>query len=421
MNSLYNVSMALLAAGTAVGAVRSSKLRDMRHGHTHIFEDLRRGRAELAPEGYDVWFHAASLGEFEQARPVIERYLSMRPEASVLLSFFSPSGYNVRRNFHPRVTVVYLPFDRPALVKQFLDEAQPRMAIFVKYEFWGNFLSELKSRAIPTYIISAIFRPGQIFFKPWGGMFRRMLRCFDRLYVQDEASRLLLAGIGVDNVTVAGDTRLDRVAAIHAQARRHPQVDAFEALMPRASNPVMVAGSSWPADEDIYIPFLKSNPKVRAIIAPHEFDDQRVEAMRQRLGAEHTAVLSELEKGEPLPEGCRYLIVDCFGWLSSLYGYADFAYVGGGFGAGLHNINEAAAFGVPVIYGPNNRKFREAADLAACGGGFCVHNAAEFAKCASKFVADEDFRTAAGKKAGQYIAGNIGATDIIVADLFEQS
>ncbi len=417
MNSIYNAAMALMASAVRLGARRSDKMRRMLQGHTEVSERLRLGRRKLAPDGFDVWFHAASLGEFEQARPLIERLLAERPDMSILLTFFSPSGYEVRKDFNPGVQVAYLPFDRPDAVRAFLDEAAPRMAVFVKYEFWGNYLSELKRRGIPTYIISAIFRPGQIFFRPWGGMFRKMLGCFDRLYVQDADSEALLAGIGVTNVTVAGDTRFDRVATIRSQARRHPAVDAFRGAG-SADTPVMVVGSSWPADEDIYIPFLKRHSGVRAIIAPHEFDCERIEALRERLGRDCTAVLSELEAGAGLPTGSRYLLVDCFGWLSSLYGYADFAYVGGGFGAGLHNINEAAAFGIPVVYGPNNRKFREAAELAECGGGFCVHNASDFDRIASRMVDDEAARRSAGDKAGAYIDKHVGATAKIMADIF---
>lgn len=417
MNSLYNLGIALMASGVRAGSFHSPKMRQMLQGHSETVECLRRGRRELAPDGFDVWFHAASLGEFEQARPLIERWLELRPDSAILLTFFSPSGYNVRRNFNSRVTVAYLPFDRPGDVRTFLEEAAPRMAVFVKYEFWGNYLTELRQRGIPTYIISAIFRPGQIFFRPWGGMFRRMLGCFDRIYVQDADSAALLDGIGVDNVTVAGDTRFDRVAAVRRQARRHPQVDRF-CGQTASAGPLMVVGSSWPADEDIYIPFLQQNPEVRAVIAPHEFDAPRIDALRRRLGSGRCAVLSELEAGATLPDGCRCLIVDCFGWLSSLYGYADFAYVGGGFGAGLHNINEAAAFGVPVIYGPNNRKFREAAELAACGGGFCVRGARDFEAAASRMVGDSDARRRAGAAAGRYIETHTGATDIIMADIF---
>lgn len=418
MNSIYNFGMALMASGARLCALKSEKMSQMLSGHTEVLEKLRRGRRELAPDGFDVWFHAASLGEFEQARPVIERLLEVFPHYSILLTFFSPSGYNVRKNFNPRVCVTYLPFDRPDNVRAFIDAAAPRMAIFVKYEFWGNYLNELKRRHIPTYIVSAIFRPGQIFFRPWGGMFRKMLSCFDRLYVQDADSAALLASIGVDKVTVAGDTRFDRVATVCKQARKHPQVDRFKALV-SAQEPVMVVGSSWPQDEDIYIPFLLRSQNVRAIIAPHEFDKDRIEALRRRLGAEKCSVLSELEAGKELSPQCRYLIIDCFGWLSSLYGYADFAYVGGGFGAGLHNINEAAAFGIPVVYGPNNRKFREAAELAECGGGFCVRNATDFDRIVAELAGNVKFRKEAGSSAAHYIATHIGATDKIMKDVFK--
>ncbi len=406
-----------MAAGARVAAWRSAKIDQMLKGHEHALSDIIAGRQRLAPQGYDVWFHAASLGEFEQARTMIEKMLAHNPDAAILLTFFSPSGYNVRRNFHPRVQTAYLPFDKPQNVRQFLDAAAPRAAVFVKYEFWGNYLSELKRRGIPTYIVSAIFRPGQIFFKPWGGMFRKMLECFDHIFVQDDSSRDLLAGIGVNNVTVAGDTRFDRVAHICSQAVKRPEVEAF-LNGSDAHGPRLVVGSSWPADENVYIPFLHAHTDICAIIAPHEFDSQRICTLRNRLGESSTAVLSELRAGLKAPDKARFLIIDCFGWLSSLYGYADFAYVGGGFGAGLHNINEAAAFGIPVIYGPNNHKFKEAADMAACGAGFCIHSANEFDKVAGTLIDNKQSMLKAGKKAAEYIQSHIGATDIVMRHMF---
>ncbi len=419
MNLLYNAGISAYADAVRLAALKSTKACEMLKGQKQTLELVRKGRERLSPSGYDVWVHAASLGEFEQARPMIERLLGRKPDCAVLLTFFSPSGYTVRHNFNERVQVAYLPFDLPGRVSEFLDAACPKMAVFVKYEFWGNYLEQLRQRGIRTYIISAIFRPGQIFFRPWGGMFRGMLACFDHIYVQDEASRKLLAGIGVDNVTVAGDTRFDRVAEVRKTTFRHPVVDAFLNVSGAERQPCIVIGSSWPGDEDIYIPWLTARTGVKAIIAPHEFDAERIKNLCSRLGGGAVPLSGITSDKDSRIGSVKYLIVDCFGMLSSLYRVADFAYVGGGFGVGLHNINEAATFGIPVVYGPNNRKFREAAELKACGGGFCIRSRAEFAAVADRLIADKDFWADAGKKAGAYIESHIGATDIIMKDLFE--
>jgi len=309
---------------------------------------------------------------------MIERLRREHPEKPILLSFFSPSGFEVRKNYPFVDAVVYLPFDTPKRVRRFLDAARPSMAIFIKYEFWGNYLHELRRRGIPTYIISSIFRPGQRFFRSIGGMFRKMLRCFDRLYVQDERSRRLLKVIGVENVTVAGDTRFDRVTDVMRSTVDIPGFPGFGEQFPLR----FIAGSSWEADEDVYAPWLNSHENVAFIIAPHEFTETRLEALRNRFNAP-VVLLSEWTreiKRANLPNGqipdylksVRGIIIDSFGKLSSLYRYADMAYIGGGFGAGIHNLNEAAVYGIPVIFGPNHVKFKEAADLLACGGGLSI-------------------------------------------------
>lgn len=427
MNPLYTAGIALYGGAARIAAVGSPKVSRMLRGQAETMARLREFRATMAPDGFDVWFHAASLGEFEQARPIIDALLARDSSLRILLSFFSPSGYEVRSRYNERVAVVYLPFDTPGNVAEFLDTAKPRMAVFVKYEFWGNYLEGLKKRGIPVYIISAIFRPGQIFFRPWGGIFRKMLRCFDRLYVQDERSRSLLASIGIDKVSVVGDTRFDRVTAIRNSRKDVPEIESF---LGRRSDRgfTMVFGSSWDRDEDVYIPWLLAHPEVKAIIAPHEFDKARLDQMVNRLGRDNTVLLSELkEKYAVSPDeaarfvaGKRYVIVDCFGLLSSLYAYADVAYVGGGFGVSIHNICEAATYGIPVVFGPRHEKFKEAADLIACGGAFDIHSASDFARVMEALLGRER-RTEAGKAAGAYIAANIGASDKIMADIFPQT
>lgn len=355
---------------------------------------------------------------------MIERLRREHPEKPILLSFFSPSGFEVRKNYPFVDAVVYLPFDTPHRVRRFLDAARPSMAIFIKYEFWGNYLHELRRRGIPTYIISSIFRPGQRFFRSIGGMFRRMLCCFDRLYVQDERSRRLLRLIGVENVTVAGDTRFDRVTDV---MRSTVDIPGFPGFGERFALK-FIAGSSWGADEDIYAPWLNSREDVAFIIAPHEFNETRLEALRNRFNGP-VVLLSEWVreiKRANLPAGTlpeylthvRGIIIDSFGKLSSLYRYADVAYIGGGFGAGIHNLNEAAVYGMPVIFGPNHSKFKEAADLAECGGGFPISSKEEFKATIETITATPATLKKAGDTAGKYIRDHLGATDIIYSDLF---
>ncbi len=366
----------------------------------------------LDPDGGYIWIHAASLGEFEQGRPLIEKIREEQPDAKILLSFYSPSGYEVRKTYDKVDAVCYMPVDTPRRVKEFLDVVKPKMAIFVKYEFWGNFLEQLKRRNVPTYIISSIFRPGQSFFKPWGGMFRKMLGCFTHLYVQDEESRELLHGIGVDNVTVCGDTRLDRVLQIKAQAKEFPEI----AAMTSGDKLTLVMGSSWQPDEDIIIPYFNSHPEMKLIIAPHEFDESRLDAMMARI-KRPVARYTKLDQVDD-PSQLDCMIIDCFGILSSLYRYGDVAYVGGGFGSGIHNVPEAAVYGIPVIFGPRHEKFREALELKECGGGFAINNASQCNDIFDRLLGDTNALKQAGSAASNYITTHTGATERIYIELF---
>lgn len=422
MNLLYNTAISLYGAAAQVVSLRSRKVRKMLRGQHRTAELLRR---KLADKPGAIWFHASSLGEFEQGRPMIERLKREHPEVPVLLSFFSPSGYEVRKNYHFADAVVYLPFDTPKRVRKFLDIARPSMAVFIKYEFWGNYLEELHRRGIPTYLISSIFRPGQRFFRSGGGIFRKMLHCFTRLYVQDERSRRLLRVIGVENVTVAGDTRFDRVTDV---MRSTVDIPGFPGFASSASLR-FIAGSSWEADEDIYVPWLNAHPDVAFIIAPHEFNETRLEALRNRFTAGKVMLLSEWisfikkarHEGKPGPDWMgeiRGIIVDSFGKLSTLYRFADIAYIGGGFGAGIHNLNEAAVYGIPVIFGPNHAKFKEASDLIACGGGFSVAGREEFDETIDALLQSPSSLKESGAAAGKYIRDNLGATDRIYSEIF---
>lgn len=422
MNLIYNTAIRLYGVAAQLASLKSRKVRKMLRGQHLTFRTLRN---KLGDRPGAVWFHASSLGEFEQGRPMIERLKREHPEIPILLTFFSPSGYEVRKNYHFADCVAYLPFDTPHRVRKFLDLARPSMAIFIKYEFWGNYLGELKRRGIPTYIISSIFRPRQRFFRPGMGMFRRMLRCFNHLYVQDERSRRLLKVIGVENVTVAGDTRFDRVTDVMRSVVDIPGFPGFAEKFPLK----FIAGSSWEADEDIYVPWLNAHPEAAFIIAPHEFNETRLEALRNRFPGKKVMLLSEwikvikgAQREGKEPPGwiaeIRGIIVDSFGKLSTLYRFADIAYIGGGFGAGIHNLNEAAVYGMPVIFGPNHSKFKEAADLISCGGGFSISSAEDFNRVIDNLVANPEALAAAGNAAGNYIRSNLGATDRIYADLF---
>lgn len=416
MGPLYNLGISLYGLGIRIASVRNVKARKLVDGHRGVEAYLRSHVA--GKEGPWVWIHVASLGEFEQARPLIERLRAERPGLKLLLTFFSPSGYEVRRHYDKVDAVCYLPLDRRHAVRRFLDLVRPSMAIFVKYEFWGNYLSELRRRSIPTYIISAIFRKGQIFFRPYGGEFRKILRSFKHLYVQDEPSRKRLASIGIHNVTVAGDTRFDRVTAIMRSAIDLKSVDRFTAGVDN----IIVAGSSWPPDEELLIPWLGRHPGVKAIFAPHEFDKKRLHAMTAQLSVfGPTALMSQIRPSTDM-ERLRFIVVDSFGLLAGLYRKATIAYVGGGFGTGIHNINEAAAYGIPVVFGPRHGKFKEAADLIACGGAFDVHDADSLDDVLGRLTAaDTTARTKAGRAAGDYIAASVGATDKIFDDIFNNS
>lgn len=407
MTPFYDFAIHLYSLGVKIASLRHDKARKIIDGQAVTMQRLKK---ELSPEGGYIWIHAASLGEFEQGRPLIEMIRRNHPDAKILLTFFSPSGYEVRHNFPLVDAVVYLPFDTKKNVRQFLDTVKPRMAIFVKYEFWGNYLNELKLRGIPTYIISAIFRKSQPFFKPWGGEFRKMLTYFTHIYVQDEGSRELLAGIGIKNVTVAGDTRFDRVTDIMESCVEIPQA----AALTRDASLTIVAGSTWPPDESYLLPCFNAHPGMKLIIAPHEVNEERIAAIESQLNRPScrlsTATPEEAAK-------CDCIIVDCYGKLSSAYRYGNIAYIGGGFGVGIHNLNEAAVYDIPVIFGPHYHKFKEARDLIKCKGGFSFSNKEEFDAIIEPIVNDKKLREQYGKNAGNYIKENLGATRIIYADI----
>ena len=361
-----------------------------------------------------IWFHASSLGEFEQGRPLIEKIKAEHPEYKILLTFFSPSGYEVRKNYGGADVVCYLPFDTPYRVKKFLDLSKPVMAIFIKYEFWDNYLSELKRRNIPVYIVSAIFRKEQLFFKWYGGMYRKVLSYFTHIFVQDDASRELLSKYGVTNVSVFGDTRFDRVQDVYKNTKQVPMVDLFVNNNRSDNQLTMVAGSSWQQDEEVYLNYFNDHPELKLIIAPHEIHKDHlmhIESMLKRPSIR----LSEATEKDIKGKSC--LIVDSFGLLSSIYRYGDLAYIGGGFGAGIHNVLEAAVYGIPVIFGPKYQKFKEARDLLQVGGAFSITDEKTFESKKEELTTYRDLLEAAGVAAGDFVKSNIGATNRIIASI----
>ena len=361
-----------------------------------------------------IWFHASSLGEFEQGRPLIEKIKAEHPEYKILLTFFSPSGYEVRKNYGGADVVCYLPFDTPYRVKKFLDLSKPVMAIFIKYEFWDNYLSELKRRNIPVYIVSAIFRKEQLFFKWYGGMYRKVLSYFTHIFVQDDASRELLSKYGVTNVSGFGDTRFDRVQDVYKNTKQVPMVDLFVNNNRSDNQLTMVAGSSWQQDEEVYLNYFNEHPELKLIIAPHEIHKDHlmhIESMLKRPSIR----LSEATEKDIKGKSC--LIVDSFGLLSSIYRYGDLAYIGGGFGAGIHNVLEAAVYGIPVIFGPKYQKFKEARDLLQVGGAFSITDEKTFESKMEELSTYRDLLEAAGAAAGDFVKSNIGATNRIIASI----
>ena len=382
------------------------KARLMRFGQWKTNSILRE---KIDRNAKYIWFHASSLGEFEQGRPLMERLRRMHPEYKILLTFFSPSGYEVRKNYEGADVVCYLPFDTPGNVRSFLRLARPCMAFFIKYEFWNNYLHACRRRQIPVYSVSSIFRENQIFFRWYGGTYRDVLKCVTHFYVQNERSRELLASKGITNVTVVGDTRFDRVLDICHQAKELPIVEAF-----KKNAIIQVAGSSWPPDEDLIIPYFNEHPEMKLILAPHVIGEshlKEIESKLKRPFVRYTQATVENVKSADC------LIIDCFGLLSSIYRYGEMAYVGGGFGVGIHNVPEAAVYGVPVVIGPNNKKFQEAQALLQSGGCLEVTDTATYNTVMDRMLSDKTFLQERGRLAGQYIAGNAGAADIIFNDV----
>ncbi len=403
---MYELVICLYTLGVAVVSLFNPKARKMWKGGHDAFRVLRE---QVRPDSQYVWFHAASLGEFEQGRPIIERLRAEHPEYKILLTFFSPSGYEVRKNYEGADIVCYLPLDTYFSARRFLSLVRPKAAFFIKYEFWWNYLHILKRRGIPVYSVSSIFREGQVFFRWYGKTYSNVLKCFTHFFVQNDESRRLLARLGITNVSITGDTRFDRVLQIKRQAKKLPLVEAF-----KQDYKVFVAGSSWPPDEDIFIRYFNERRDWKLIIAPHVIGEDHLRQIMSKLERK-TVRLTKATEADVREADC--LIVDCFGLLSSIYGYGDVAYIGGGFGVGIHNVLEAAVWGMPVIFGPNNKRFHEAQGLKACGGGIEIDSYEQFAAVMDTYVADKKALEEDSAKAAGYVADNAGATDGILGSV----
>lgn len=389
--------------GIAIASLFNEKVKKMWRGEREAIKTLRQ---KVDPNAQYVWFHAASLGEFEQGRPLMERIRKQHPEYKILLTFFSPSGYEVRKDYEGADIITYMPIDTIRNAQRFLRAVRPVMAFFIKYEFWYNYLHILKHRNVPTYSVSSIFRPGQIFFKWYGVHYKHVLNCFTKFFVQNEQSRQLLSQIGIDCVEVTGDTRFDRVLKIRDDAKQLPIVEAF-----RDGKQVFIAGSSWQPDEDIFIPFFNEHKDWKLIIAPHVIGEDHLQQILSKLNRK-TVRYTQTTAEEARQAEC--LIIDCFGLLSSIYNYGDVTYVGGGFGVGIHNVVEAAVWNKPVIFGPNNQRFMEARDLISAEGGFEITSATDFNALMQRFIDEEDYRLSSGTKAGSYVASRAGVADKIL-------
>jgi 3-deoxy-D-manno-octulosonic-acid transferase len=407
---LYNIFISLFVFGIKVASFFNPKAKLWIEGRKGILDKMEKALAGVQVKEKIAWFHCASLGEFEQGRPVIEAFREALPDHRIFLTFFSPSGYEIRRKYPGADYVFYLPADRAVTAERFIKILSPDIVFFIKYEYWYNYLHVLQQRGITTCMVSAIFRPSQPFFRWYGSWFRKQLRNLTWFFVQDTESEQMLRKIGVQQVSVSGDTRFDRVAAIATQNKPVDGIDEF-----CKGSLVMLAGSTWPEDEKIILPFIIENKtNYKFIIAPHEVDKARIGALTSQLGS---AVLLFSQANAMTLREARILVIDSIGFLSALYRYAFISYVGGGFGAGIHNILESAAFGVPVIFGPNYERFREARDLIREGGAAGIKNEEEFRTAFTRFTDLPGERNRASSVCTRYVATHKGATGHILKHL----
>ncbi|HIZ85292.1 MAG TPA: 3-deoxy-D-manno-octulosonic acid transferase [Candidatus Coprenecus stercoravium] len=420
MRPLYNTGIYLYYLAASVAALFNRKAALFISGRKGLVKSLEEKLKDRGDRN-TAWFHCSSVGEFEQARPVIEKLRRDYPQTFIFLTFFSPSGYELRKNYDVADAVAYLPMDTRRNVRRFLDIVRPSVAVFVKYEFWYNYLISLRKSGVPTYIISAIFRPDQIFFKWYGAFMREALRCYNLLFVQNEESSRLLAGLGIDNVVIAGDTRFDRVKEIcDTNNVRNEVVETFA-----GDRMTWVAGSTWDGDEAVICGALKGLSDNRLVLVPHEVGPQRISDIQRRFSEYSVVLYSECE-GKDVEEYRRkvqeadILVIDCVGILSKIYKYGSFAYIGGGFNpSGIHNILEAATYGCPVVFGPHYSKFQEARDLVALGGAFSVTSSGQLHPILEKWTGVPDALSVPSKVCTDYIESHLGASDMIMERIFK--
>ncbi len=405
MRILYNIVLFLYFKVIFLASFVNVRAKKLCAGQKNIFEILKQ---KVNSDEQYIWFHAASLGEFEQGRPVIERLKAEKPSLKIILTFFSPSGYEIRKNYAGADIVSYLPFDSRKNAKKFIKIVKPVQAIFIKYEFWPNYLLELNKAQIPSYAISAIFRPSQVFFKPYGSWYRNLLKTFSHIFVQDENSMELLTKFGLNNASIAGDTRFDRVVDGIVNAKTDSLVESFI----EKEEKVIVAGSSWPKDEELLLRYIAENKGVKLILVPHEINETHLKTIDS---LNKSKCLRYTQTNENEVKSSSVLVINTIGLLSSIYSYGNLAYIGGGFGVGIHNTLEAAVWNMPVVFGSNYHKFKEAKDLVSLGGGFSINNYEELKIRFDLLLTDNS----AGIIAGNYVRNNTGATQKIINRLLK--
>lgn len=403
MKFLYQLGINLTAFLLPVSRFFSPKMKLFIDGRKKSFAVLEN---QIDKNQEYIWFHVASLGEYEQGLPVMEEIKEKYPEYKLLLTFFSPSGFEIRKNNKIADITIYLPLDTKQNVKRFLDLVQPKMVFFIKYEFWPNYLYELKNRNIPTYLISGIFRKNQLFFKWYGGFYRKALQSFDHFFVQNDTSAQLLNSINFNNATVNGDTRFDRVAQIVERAQPLDFIAEF-----KNNTTTIVIGSSWVDDENVYLPYLNNSKNIKFIIAPHNIKEEEITRLISKI--DKKTVRFSNYKNEDLKDADVF-IIDTIGILTQIYAYADIAYVGGAFKTGLHNILEPATYGTPVVIGPKFSKFQEAKDLVALGSCLVVNNTEELSTTFNRLISDLNYRNELGTKNREFILKNKNATKVIM-------
>lgn len=401
---IYSISIYSYFILVKLVAPFNSKARKWLEGRKGLFEKIH---SELQHDSSPkVWFHCASLGEFEQARPVIEGFRKKYPNYKIILTFFSPSGFEIRKNYDKADYIYYLPLDTPKNAREFLKITNPSVVFFVKYEFWYHYISELKRREIPAISFSAIFRQGQIFFKPMGEKYKELLKSFSRIFIQDQASFNLLKEHGFESMEITGDTRFDRVIEIADNKKEIPLASSF-----KGSSKCFIIGSAWPEDIAVFMPVFAHFPNLKIIIAPHEIKESFIQEIEKR----HTGCIRYSQAMNNDLGEKRILIIDNIGMLSSLYAYGDMAAIGGAFGKGLHNTLEAAVFGMPLFFGPNYQKFKEARDLIKCGAAWSVKDSEAFQERLDNILSTPQNLKSASEQAATYVRNHTGATQKILS------